>query len=103
MKEFKGTKGKLSFSPQKGIKGHCIQAQIWSSKKEEYVAFMSATVDEEEANANAKLFASSKELLYSLQKILANFKSCINGGATESITDKIDIAVAELIIKKLTE
>ena len=53
MKEFKGTKGKFSFTSQKGIKGNCIQAQIWSSEKEEYVAVIDATINEEEANAYA--------------------------------------------------
>lgn len=59
MKEFKGTKGEFSFSPQKGTKGHCLQAQIWSSVQETSVVNIKSTETEEEANSNAKLITDA--------------------------------------------
>lgn len=57
--EFKGTKGEFSFSPQKGIKGHCFIAQVWSSLQENAVVNVESTNSEEEANANAELITDA--------------------------------------------
>lgn len=59
MIEFKGTKGKFSFSPQKGTMNHCFQAQIWTTSKETPVADINSTKTEGEANANAELFVDA--------------------------------------------
>lgn len=94
---FKGTKGKLSFSSQKGTPSNCIIAQVWSDKKETYVATMNSTDNEQEANANAKLFASSKELAESLAEAIALLMQ-----TTEfDVLEKYKIKVREL--KKVIE
>lgn len=60
--KFKGTKGRWTFTPQSGPKGHCKRAQIWTTASEEYVASLNGTEDEEEAYYNAKVMTSAPRL-----------------------------------------
>jgi len=62
------TKGKWSYTSQKGTKGHCFVAQIWTDLKEECVVTVNTTEKESEANANVKLIAVAPEMLEMLER-----------------------------------
>jgi len=102
MSEFKGTKGKWSFSSQKGTKNHCFVAQVWSDKQEYYLATINTTEHEYEANANAKLIACAPEILEILKNILENTDKMVQDGKpTEAYYQLMN--KAEQIVKKATE
>ena len=73
--KYKGIKGNYHYSPQKGTRGHCFAAQVWSDVEERYVATINSTEDEETANKTAQLFAAAPEMLIALQNIENDNKS----------------------------
>jgi hypothetical protein len=99
--EFKGTKGKWSFSSQRGTKNHCLQAQIWSDTKEEYVANINSTDEEFEANANAKLIALSPELLSNFISAIILLKQTTEFEVLESYRIKV-LEFEKVLEKALT-
>lgn len=77
--EFKGTKGELSHSKQKGTIGHCHAAQVWDSEGNS-LAVIRSTSNEAEASSYAELFAAAPVTLEALQfalKILERDKDPI--------------------------
>ncbi len=64
--EFKGTKGKWESSRQKGVPGHCYQAQVFVDGIS--MACIEPTDQEEEASANALLISKAPEMLEMLKE-----------------------------------
>lgn len=69
MNEFKGTKGKWGYSPQKGNKTRGFQAQVWREDKFS-LALIEPTENQEEATANARLIAHAPEMLEMLEQLI---------------------------------
>lgn len=67
--EFKGTKGKWGYSPQKGNKTRGFQAQVWREDKFS-LALIEPTENQEEATANALLISKAPEMLEMLKSIV---------------------------------
>ena len=96
--EFKGTKGKLSFSSQKGTMNHCVMAQVWSDKQETYVARINSTEDEQEATANARLFSNAPDLLNNFISAIILLKQTTEFEVLESY--KIKVLEFEKVLEK---
>lgn len=80
--EFKGTKGKWSFSHQKGEYNSCFQAQIWREDGFS-LALIEPTKNENEATYNALLISKAPEMLKELQETLKDLL-CIQGSIYDS-------------------
>lgn len=75
--EFKGTKGKWTYSEQQGKPGHCFVAQVFAELS---VAEITPRDNQDEATANAKLMAASKDLL----KCCLDFVEKVDSGKARS-------------------
>lgn len=89
--EFKGTKGKWSYSKQKGIKNHCFQAQVWNENGDS-MAIIEPTDNEYEASANALLISKAPEMLEMLQYFVDN-----------NMLSVVGEEIAKQLIKEATE
>lgn len=81
--EFKGTKGPWTYSPQKGIIGHCHMAQVWDSNGRN-LAEIQPTNDETEASANAQLIRKAPEILNELKETVIDLNILKNQVAREN-------------------
>jgi hypothetical protein len=92
------TPGPWDYSEQKGGPGHCFVAQVWDSEGES-LAVLDSTIDPAVATANAKLMASSPELLYCLQRLLPmvndyDFRCSPEG---KVLSDRINALLAKVV------
>ena len=58
-----------SFSPQRGTKGHCFQAQVWDSKGDS-LAIIESTAFEKYATSDAKFIAASRNIAQELIRVI---------------------------------
>ncbi|HCC5748784.1 TPA: hypothetical protein M5802_002506 [Morganella morganii] len=79
------------------------QAVLFTETEKHFVWFWEKASEREKATANAKLMAAAPDLLYSLQKLLAEYKftrSQLNGDTEEDLVDVLCVRNAMIAINK---
>lgn len=103
--EKKFAEGIWGYSPQKGTKGSCSQAQVWVDGLN--MAVVESTDNEDEATANALLMSKAPELLDILKRLCDKLDQVeLSDDATEEIVPIIaeadEIMLAATTLKQKT-